>query len=739
MGINSFWLFYIEADSVLVSLINWGNGRYYVASIGPRVECDIENHESILKATDESLSSAASSADIPEDQEPIFVGLVIPSSWVGEDSKIIKSRSEIVLPLLKKLDLKPSGFISNDEAIIEESSKPDDFPASFINLYLETNSFELSLIYLGKTKKRIKKFFDGDFTAQLVEDCLLELNSESTLPPQIFIYGKADEAIVEDLKNFPWIGKKNVETFLHFPEIKLYQDHDLINIFFKAITSQMLGGGDPTHQAVPPIESKESPESEELVETVEETEPIEEPEPITETEDLNEGPPENLEIENFEKLEEVPFEDLGFFKDQAPPEPIKNEISSDNLVLPPPIIEDLSPLKPEKTPISFNLPKLKFKFPKLKSNFLLFVPFLALIILFLPVIVSKADLILFVNPYEFDKTINITLDSEASDLSASVIPVDKKNITIKSSVTINTTGKKTVGNKATGEVTVFNKLEKVQNIPKGSILIDSKNQEFELISAVQIASSSTDFNTGTMVFGQVKTVISASEIGTEYNINKDNALRFKDFPETSVIVKSNADFTGGSKNEINAVSQQDKINAEAQLTQKLKDLADERINQDFNTSNDVLKETIQTKKSKTELNREIGEETDDLTATSESTVSVLVFRSDLKDQILSQFLSKEAGYSDSEINPDSFIFTLEIDKLDSTKATGSLNIKGYSLPKVDTELLKKNIAGKLTKKAEDIIRKTSRVYDFNLKINLKIFDIMPFSSKNIFIDVKTEK
>ncbi|MFA6369195.1 MAG: hypothetical protein WCX20_02335, partial [Candidatus Shapirobacteria bacterium] len=451
MGINSFWLFYIESDSILVSLINWGNGRYYVASIGPRVECDVEDHDSILKAADESLSSAASSADIPEDQEPIFVGLVIPSSWVGEDGKITKSKAEIVLPLLKKLDLKPSGFMSNDEAIIEESSKPDDFPASFINLYLEANAFELSLIYLGKIKKRIKKFFDGEFTAQLVEDCLLELNSESTLPPQIFVYGKADETIVENLKNFPWVGKKNVETFLHFPEIKLYQDHDLINIFFKAITSQMVGGGNSSHQTVPPAETEKI--KEEKIEEIEE-ETVESNDEINIKEDLEEVVEDQ---QDFETLEEVPFEILGFTKQESLTKPEENPIVEENFVPPSPVVEELPQVKPEKisTPFTFSRPKLKL--PKLKSNFLFFIPLLVLIILVLPIIFSKVNLILFVTPYEFDKTINITLDSEAEDLSSTVIPVDKKDITINSSVTINTTGKKTVGNKATGEVTIFNK------------------------------------------------------------------------------------------------------------------------------------------------------------------------------------------------------------------------------------------------------------------------------------------
>lgn len=730
MGINSFWLFYIEADSILVSLINWGNGRYYVAAIGPRVSFDINDHQSIYKAADESLSSAATSADITPEQEPIFVGLVIPSSWVGEDGKIIKSQSNIILPLLKKLDLKPSGFMSNDEAIIEEANKPDDFPASFIILYLESNSFELSLIYLGKIKKRIKKSFDSEFNSQLIEDCLLELNSESTLPPQIYVYGQADESTIENLKNFPWIGKKNVETFLHFPDIKLYQDQDLVSIFFKAITSQIISGSNlSSHQEVSAVESEET----------EEIEPEDNFPPIDEVVEAE----TEEEIKDISNLEEVDPQDLGFGQIQLEPEltPEPQLLETTNFeVITPPIFnlpQDFSPPKPPQKSVSFKFPK--FKLPKLKKNGLIFFIPIILLLILVPVLFSKADITLFITPYEFDKTINITLDSQATDLSNSVIPVDKKTITVNSSATIKTTGQKTVGDKATGEITVFNKLEKAQNISKGSILIDSNNHQFQLINDIQVAASSTDFNTGTMSFGQVKTVISASDIGPDYNISKDTTLTFKDFPQTSIVVKNNADFTGGTQKQINTVSDQDKANVQSQLTQNLQKAADDKISSELNNSNDVIKETLQTKKGQVDLNREVGEETDELTATGQADVTVFALKPDLKIKIIDQFLSTEKGFSESDLNPDTFTFTLKIDNLDENKASGSLEIKGSSLPKVDTESLKKNIAGKTTKKAQEIIKKTiSRVYDFNIKLNFNFFNLLPINSKNILIDIKTE-
>ncbi len=724
MGINSFWLFYIEADSILVALINWGNGRFYVASIGPRVAFNINDYQSITKAADESLSSAAISADISPEQEPLFVGLVIPSSWVGEDGKIIKERSDIILSVLKELDLKPSGFMSSDEAIIEESSKPDDFPASFINIYLESNSFELSLVYFGKIKKRVRKFFDGEFTAQLIEDALLELNSESTLPPQIYVYGNADESTVEQLKNFPWVGKKNIETFLHFPDIKLYRDEDLVNIFFKAITSQMVGGGNPSHQTVPPIPMEEPEEKED--EVVEAPEESETPDEIID----NDSDIHDQEI--IDTLDEASPQDFGFSQEQSKEEFVEVPVISET-----PVIETNFWSHKNKPTIPFTFPKINFKLPKIKTNFLFFLFPAALILFFLFIAFSKVKITLFLTPYEFEKTINVTLDPDASEISSSIIPVEKKDTNVTSSITVETTGQKTIGTKATGEVTIFNKLEKVQNIPKGSVLLDANGQKFELINSVQIAAAVINYNTGTMNFGQTKTSLSAQEIGPEYNISKDTSLTFKDFSENTIVVKSNSTFTGGTKEQVRAVSKQDKINAENQLTQKLADEANKKISEELNNSSDILKETIQVKKGKIEFNREIDEQTDQLIATAQSTVIVFAINSEIKNKIIDQFLFQESGYSDSDKNPDSFVFTLKIDKLDTDQATGSLTIKGSSLPKVDTDTLKKSIAGRTIQNAQKIIKKTiSRVYDFNIQSNSKFLNILPFNKNNISIDVK---
>lgn len=62
-----------------------------------------------------------------------------------------------LLTLCKELELTPTGFLSEDEAIVEETNQKDDFPASFILVHLDSSGFYLSLVYLGHIKERIRK------------------------------------------------------------------------------------------------------------------------------------------------------------------------------------------------------------------------------------------------------------------------------------------------------------------------------------------------------------------------------------------------------------------------------------------------------------------------------------------------------------------------------------------------------------------------------------------------------
>ena len=113
----------------------------------------------------------------------------------------------------------------------------------------------------------------------------------------------------------------------------------------------MIGGGNPSHQSVPPISSEEPQEIEE--ESIEESKTSDE---ITN----DDSDVYNTEI--TETMEEVLPENLGFTKEQPKEEFIEIPTATEN-----PIFE--TPIHSQKSPIKITLPKLNFKLPKLKTNF----------------------------------------------------------------------------------------------------------------------------------------------------------------------------------------------------------------------------------------------------------------------------------------------------------------------------------------------------------------------------------
>jgi hypothetical protein len=143
-----------------------------------------------------------------------------------------------------------------------------------------------------------------------------------------------------------------------------------------------------------------------------------------------------------------------------------------------PIVE---PVKIVETPprLRPSLPKIPNLTPKIWLIPLILV-IISLFLYFLP----QATITLFLSPFSFDKKLAATLDTKAtsSNFQTNLIASSITNIDIATSTTIPTTGTKVVGDKAKGEITVYNKTSKVQNLPRNLILLDTSGKKYELAS-----------------------------------------------------------------------------------------------------------------------------------------------------------------------------------------------------------------------------------------------------------------
>jgi len=687
MEASYYWLISVTTENISVGLIKRGTPDTLV-SLGPETEWSSDSPDSFLHSVDISLSAAAEKSSLDPESEPEVSAFILPPKWIGNDGKIYPDYLKILENLCRSLKLKPLGFISNDEAFIESVTKEDSFPPSFILVYLGLKEFSVSLVYLGEVKKRFHQNLDNDFVPQDLENALVTIRLDSALPPRILVFGHLTPTLIDDLKNYSWIGKKNVETFLHLPDVEAYHPEELFSLYCKTVSSQLGGGPAPSSSSseISPEESSDFDSQEEII-------------------------PDN----------EVSPTDLGF----------SEIVESDSIVLdnsPPPEIPEPDLTPPPKKNISLPkivLPKLKLphiSLPHFHFNPLFLFPLaLSPLLLLLPYFLIRAEVTLYFNPIDISKDFNLTLDSAATSVSASTLPVLKKTFDLSFTESVPATGQKETGDKTKGEVTIFNTKDSIQNIPKSTALTTSNGKKYELLTSVQAPASTYNLGSGTITMGQVKANVIASDIGPEFDLGKDSVLSFKDNP--SLIAKVNDTLSGGTRRQVSVVSLEDKNKLNLQINESLKNKITEKINTEASLAG-LLSGTANTDKKRTEFNREVGEEADSLSVKVEATLSLFQIDPANKDEIIKTLLSSDPAYQQSIVSPSDFSFAFAATQNDSQKSVGKLTITGRSLPKINVDSLKKRLVGQSLANAKTIVVKESRVYNYSFNIMPSIFSFI---------------
>jgi hypothetical protein len=751
---DSFWLIIFEEDSVGVSFIKLSSDGYSIIAIGPETKFSLEPPESLIQAVDHSLSQASEAASLSENDEPSRAAFIIPSFWVGPDGKISSHHFKQIETLCKKLKLQPLGFVSHEDALIEDVNSQDGFPPSFILINSRSDKFSLSLVYLGKVKEQIQKPLADRISPQLVEQALIELETQSTLPPQIIFLGQVDEETLNSFKDYDWVGKKNIETFLHFPEVKAVSPSGAIDVYCRVILHQSAPKAPIPLPTPQPDFSVDSPPADKL--EIEDSEDDESQDhPVLASNPPSPDPSPDLITQ---LPQEVDLFQLGFevyepktvsppVSEVLPPEPPPVSIESLNEEAPKPVSSKITlPRLPKINPprLKLSLPSLRLSLPKKLKTILVGLLIASPLFALVPLLFTRADITLFLTPYSLDKQFDVILDPAATAVSqsATIVPVTKKDLKVSVSANIETTGVKTVGEKSKGEVVIFNKLDKVQNLPKGTILADSTGKKFETLNLVSVASSSSDLEEGVIKLGQTKTIVQALDIGPEYNISKDTRLSLKDFSETSLIAKTSQAFVGGTKEQISAVSQADVKNIQEKIKESISQATEEKINNDLNSLSGAIKDSLKIKQQKTEISREVGEQAQELTATAQADISIFVLDPQKKPEVLTAFLSGDESYNQSTKDTASLNLDFSAVKNDGAKVTAKMAITGQLLPAVNLEVIKSAIKGKSLGFTRQYLQsQVTRVYNFSITTNfpyLETLNPLPINPRRIQIETKTE-
>lgn len=703
---ESFLALEISTETVKSAVWAVEEGKTVVLKIGSIEEWKEEDKRSLIAAVDSSISNACEGIE-PEPNKVIF-GL--PESWVRED-QIIDEKKDLLKDLCDKLEWQPLGFVVTLEALITFLKEKEGTPVSAIFINLSETQSIISLVKLGKIKGS-KIVGRSDDLAADVREGLARLGQVGDLPSRMILFnGVADfEEAKQQLISFDW---QEQLPFLHFPKVEVLE----VLIPVKAVA--LAGGAEVAKSLGFKIKEKEKEEVKEVEKVTEKT--------------------------------EVTAADLGFVQDKDITKKAKKIEKVGEVEKKPSFPKTSRKLINLFTffkKIPFRLPKFSIKIKKGPIFIILPILFFSLFIiggLLFYWYVPKAVVTLYLKPKVLEKEFEITIDSTISKTNKEegVIPGSLKEVKVEGTKIKETTGEKLVGEKAKGEVIIYNKTDMVKVFPAGTVLIGPNKLTFSLDGEIEVASKSaqTTDEGEQITYGKTTASVTATSIGPEFNLSSQTQFSFKEYPASLYSAKTENGFSGGTSRQIRAVSEEDQSSLLEDLTSELKEKAKQELRTNISSGEKVLDQEISSEILNQEFSAEEGEEVDNLSLDLEIKFTFLAYQ----QEDLKQFLEKKI----SDSIPSGFVFEYKTSQVDikdmsfkDNKAKLKVVMKSSLLPKLDIEEIKKNLKGHYPEVIQTYLESLPNFSRADIKITPKLpakLRTLPRKSENIKVEIQIEK
>ena len=571
--------------------------------------------DTLITSVDKAISRAEEI--LPPDIQTHQTVFGVKDNWVDEETKKIKPE---YLERLKKvcdaLDLKPIGFMVTTEAITHLMQDEEGAPVSGIFAEIGKKEIILSLLRGGKMIESVSS--PHLESAPATVDTLLSHFTVPVLPARIVIFqNKPNEHTHHAFIAHHWSKEL---PFLHMPQVTVLPDsYDLRSVMYGAATQMGFTVIEDKDQSLHPVSHKiaqeeiaqahELPVSDNLA-------PIEGGPPI----DFDKSA-QNVHSVSLGQAEadEATTNDFGFVVDQdiaerKPDEAESGDVASVHHHLhgesetglggsEDEASEDdngkkagmLAGLSSLKLPKNLKMPPVSGWFAGFKGKktpVKIIIPIVVVVLLIAGLIFfyyykMQANVVLTLKPNIVSQDEKVTFSTaEQSDYNNNLIAAKSVSTSvngIRASTTA--TGKKDVGDKAKGTVTIFNNSSDSVTLNSGTTLTASNGQTFTLDSNVNIASASGDIFSGTTP-GTTQTTVTAQNIGTDANV--PSGTTFTIGSSNTVAAKNDNAFSGGTKKTVTVVSSNDIAALRSKLEASVQDTAKQKLSGAASSDETVL-------------------------------------------------------------------------------------------------------------------------------------------------------
>ena len=712
-----FWAIVLEPGLIQAAIWTINEDKAQVVSISNPVSWT--DDEELINACDASLSSAVQ--NFPDNiGEPSKTVFGVSGKWV-ENGEIKEEYIGRIKKICSELSLEPSGFVVLSEAIAHLVKSEEGSPLSAIVIATREENIEVSLFKLGNLIGTTTVARSVSIPDDVIEG-LTRFGLNDSYPSRFLIYdGKEGELeeIKQNLLSYDWDKGEKIK-FLHTPKIEIVSPE-------RKITATALAGASEISN-INKIETIKK-DGEEISSEIEN---VSVPNNTIKPEDLG-----FVVGEDIEKEKEV----IPQKKDIVETTQLKETIL-------PSSIEKKSNVfdKAFKALLGFKnvfnkVPKQKVKFNKGNKN-LLYGGIIFVITLMVGFILwwllPKAVVTIYVSPKKLEEKIKLTLDTGGSsnNFSEGILSGQILEVTEEGEKTTSTTGTKTIGEKAKGTVKIQNGTSNSIRLAAGTVLLSSGDLQFTLDNSASVSGAISP-----SLPGESNVDVSASNIGADYNLVKNEVFKVSNYPKSDVDAISLSDFSGGSSRQISAVSEDDQKNLlkdlKSELSENAKNNLKNKIGEDLYFIENSL---IATDSSKIFSNK-VGDEALNLklnlgiiskgVAVKENDFFDFINDS-LKDQIPSGYV----------LRSDQIKVQFDLLEVIKDKYSFDVIVEVNLLPQIRIDEIKEKIKGRGEKVVEKYLETVPGFIRAEIKFDLRLpgkLKTLPHLSKNINIDLATER
>lgn len=338
--------------------------------------------------------------------------------------------------------------------------------------------------------------------------------------------------------------------------------------------------------------------------------------------------------------------------------------------------------------------------------------FLVIFLFFAIKVLPKAKITIKTNSVAINVNMSFTANTDQAeiDVSKALVPATAEDTKTTSSQKVTTTGKKNVGDKAQGAVsmtTSTNCVTPVSNVPAGSSIT---NGVVSFTTNDTASFSPTGVQGGKCIWTSGSVGVTAKDGGSKYNVAAGTQFSVSGYNASAT---NPAAMTGGTDKTISVVSQAD-INSAKQKGSQDNDKAKADLSSKLHDQNLYpLVPTLQAGKQTTTSSADVGEEADEVTVTVETSYTMLgVKQSDL-EKLINNSAKDQIDASKQEIsdygldNPNITINTAK----SPTNQSMSLQTEATSGASIDEVALKKDVAGKKSGDVKTMVSQMPNVED----------------------------